>query len=108
MKIFWLVFVMFIYQIPASAQSPPPQAAGYTLVWDQEFSALDLSPDNTGNHDWDSCISSIHTAVQTHHAFRYGYFEASMKWDNVTGSWPAFWMDSLQEVQQSNPNHEYG
>ncbi len=132
---------------PTPTETPPPQAAGYNLKWDQEFSAIDLSPDNTGNHDWyngiwwesgfapwndytitngvlneewvggsshqsrwDSCISAIHTSSQSYHVFRYGYFEASMKWDDTTGSWPAFWMDSLQEVNGTltNGNRDYG
>ena len=54
--------------------------------------------------------------------FRYGYFEARMKWDVTTGAWPAFWLITKQgiqgvqhvgeidvfEGQGNDPNHFYG
>lgn len=54
--------------------------------------------------------------------YRYGYFEAKMKWDADTGAWPAFWMISEQgiwgephvgeldifEGQGNDPAHYYG
>jgi len=40
----------------------------------------------------DTTISSCAPKGGTCHAFRYGYFEARMKWDVTIGSWPAFWM----------------
>jgi Glycosyl hydrolases family 16 len=32
-------------------------------------------------------------------AFRYGYFEARMKWDVSTGAWPAFWMLPVENTR---------
>ena len=31
-------------------------------------------------------------------AFRYGYFEARMKWDVVEGAWPTFWLLPVQRI----------
>jgi hypothetical protein len=109
--------------------NPPPQAAGYTLAFSDDFSHFDLSPDGTGDHNWyrgiwwesppvpfsasvdsslldlawtagqnppDTTISSCAPKGGVCHAFRYGYFEASMKWDVTTGAWPAFWMNPTQ------------
>lgn len=36
--------------------------------------------------------------------WRYGYFEARMKWDIVNGSWPAFWLIPAQDARGEN-NH---
>jgi hypothetical protein len=108
------------------AQSPPPQAAGYTLVWSDDFTTFDLSPNSLGNYTWYnpgmwwqspapsaniSALGSILNLIWTRgqspantsvatcakdgsycRTWRYGYFEARMRWDTVTGAWPAFWM----------------
>jgi hypothetical protein len=34
--------------------------------------------------------------------WRYGYFEARMKWDAVTGAWPAFWLIPAQDARGEN------
>jgi len=34
--------------------------------------------------------------------WRYGYFEARMKWDVVTGAWPAFWLIPAQDARGEN------
>jgi hypothetical protein len=39
-------------QVPLPSVSPPPQAAGFRLVYDDEFDKLDLSPDGSGEHAW--------------------------------------------------------
>lgn len=45
----------------------------------------------------ESSICTYDIGGLTGFAFRYGYYEASMKWDpTVVGAWPAFWVDSLQ------------
>jgi beta-glucanase (GH16 family) len=132
MKIFCLVLVMFMCQILASAQSPPTQAAGYGLVFSDEFTSLNLSPNSYGNYNWynpgmwwqspapyanisgSSSIlnlnwtngqSPANTSVATCakdgsycRAWRYGYFEARMRWDTVTGAWPAIWMIPKQGI----------
>jgi hypothetical protein len=126
-----------IPQVP-SAITPPPQIPDYTLVFDDEFDRLDLSPDGTGSHNWypgvwywgpnsgpqanisvsNSTLSLVwspgvnptppaNTSISTfaqnnpnYHAWRYGYFEARMKCDIVTGAWPAIWMIPVQQSTQ--------
>jgi hypothetical protein len=41
---------------------------------------------------YDTSIEGESQSAAAGRSFRYGYFEARMKWDNVTGAWPAFWM----------------
>lgn len=36
------------------------------------------------------------------HVFKYGYFEASMRWTKGAGAWPAFWLYSYQHAIDSN------
>jgi hypothetical protein len=38
----------------------------------------------------------------TGRSFRYGYFEARLKWTKGNGSWPAFWL--LSTAHATNPN----
>ena len=43
--------------------------------------------------------TSIETFAQNnsnYRAWRYGYFEARMKWDVTTGAWPAFWLTPVE------------
>lgn len=50
-----------------------------TLTWERsstpDTSITTFAHDRTGGHTW-----------------RYGYFEARMKWKPVSGAWPAFWL----------------
>jgi beta-glucanase (GH16 family) len=46
-----ILFVMLL-GLTASAQNPPPQASGYTLVASTEFNPLSLSPNNEGDYIW--------------------------------------------------------
>lgn len=39
----------------------------------------------------ETSISTFAHDASQGHVFRYGYFEARMKWDVATGAWPAFW-----------------
>lgn len=41
---------------------------------------------------WHAGQAVDHTDVSRRLSFGHGYFEASLKWDNVTGAWPAFWL----------------
>ena len=34
------------------------------------------------------------TTFSAHKLFKFGYFEARMKWTKGNGSWPGFWMIS--------------
>jgi virginiamycin B lyase len=115
-----------------SPLTPPPQANGYNLVFSEDFSSFDLSPDGYGMHRWYPGIyfhpakllpgsitvsnsildlrwsryngrtnTSIEgCAYEASHCntYRYGYFEAKMKWDVASGAWPAFWMITEQGV----------
>jgi virginiamycin B lyase len=135
---------------------PPPQASGYKMVFSEDFSSFDLSPNGYGTHNWYPGIyfgtaaplpasitvnnsildlqwnrssgqdnTSIEgCAYNAGHCntYRYGYFEAKMKWDVATGAWPAFWMITEQgiwgesnvgeldifEGQGNDPTHYYG
>lgn len=51
------------------------------------------------NHMCQTTVQSISSTGAIGHTFRYGYFEARMKWDNVKGAWPAFWMSPVQVIQ---------
>lgn len=108
------------------AQSPPPQAAGYNLVFSDDFTSLNLSPNSLGNYTWYnpgmwwqsaapyanySTTNSVtqllwtngqspaNTSISTCaidssycRTWQHGYFEVRMRFDVVTGAWPAFWM----------------
>jgi hypothetical protein len=107
----------------------PPQAAGYTLAWEDTFSALKLcsgtssancswfngtvgadygtvtAPSGTYvNLNWEGSQvypTTIATASPNGHyynAWAFGYFEVSMAFDPVPGSWPALWMQPVQSI----------
>ena len=129
MKLLWLVLVMLICQVLASAQTPPPQAAGYSLVFSNDFSSLNINSSGNlnGNYTWfnpgmwwqnpapwgnfsttsgpglnlnwtpgqspaNTSVSSCSPNGSNCQTWNHGYFEASMRFDVVTGAWPAFWM----------------
>lgn len=71
-------------------------AAPYSNIYDNN-SILNL--------DWDRGQSPSDTSIATaakdgsyYRAWRYGYFEARMRWDTVVGAWPAFWMIPEQGI----------
>ncbi len=114
----------------------PPQVSGYHLVFEDDFTAFDLSPDGKGAHTWhegvwwsekhapltnisasggmltlkwqrsqntpDTSITTFSRDKQHFTAFRYGYFEARMRWDVVRGAWPAFWLIPVQSATSQN------
>lgn len=125
----------------AISPNPPTQAAGYTLVFDDNFTILNLAPSSvtTGDYPWyrgvwyqntanpfnasigssgldlawtpgqtlpNTVISSCSSTGYHCHAFRYGYFEAQMKWDVSVGAWPAFFMLPVQNIWQSPESGE--
>ncbi len=47
----------------------------------------------------DTSISTFAHDTSAGSSFRYGYFEARMKWDVVNGAWPAFWALPIQAAQ---------
>jgi hypothetical protein len=115
-----------------AATTPQAPAKDYVLAVDDEFCALDLSPDGHGAHTWyegvwfhnqhaprsnihvdgsvlhldwtrgqesgDTSITTLSADKQTVRAWRYGYFEARMRWDPVQGAWPAFWLIPVQDA----------
>jgi hypothetical protein len=76
----------------------------------------------TGQTPAESSLSSFDIGSKKGKAYRYGYYEARMKWSPVTGAWPAFWLLSLEsavttgewgeidifEGQGALPNHYFG
>lgn len=58
---------------------------------------------------WQRGQSSANTSITTFahdksqgRTWRYGYFEARMRWDVVKGSWPAFWLIASQDATGQN------
>lgn len=46
----------------------------------------------------DTSISTAAKGGWPYHAWKYGYFEARMRWDTVTGAWPAIWLIPVQGI----------
>lgn len=55
--------------------------------------------DDTGR--WHSGLIAAADASGKGHGVQYGYFEARMKFPPGPGTWPAFWLMSLQPAQQT-------
>ena len=49
-----------------------------------------------GQAQLDSSLSTFSARNPHYHAWRYGYFEARMKWTPEQGAWPAFWLIPVQ------------
>ncbi|MGA8028533.1 MAG: glycoside hydrolase family 16 protein [Bryobacteraceae bacterium] len=60
-----------------------------------------------GQQSPDSSISTFSRNNPNYHAWRYGYFEARMKWKPLEGAWPAFWLIPVPPVLDGTP-HESG
>jgi beta-glucanase (GH16 family) len=73
-----------------SKHSPPgnvfASASILSLNWRKNQGSLDTS------------ISTVSRDARHYHAWRYGYFEARMRWDAVPGAWPSFWLIPIQDV----------
>jgi hypothetical protein len=96
----------------------PDGSAGYSwypgIWWEHKpvpfnalvnSSVLDLEW-AAGQSPADTTISSCSPNGATCHAYRYGYFEARMKWDVTTGAWPAFWMVPTQGISGASETGE--
>jgi beta-glucanase (GH16 family) len=46
----------------------------------------------------DTSITTLSQDFQNLHGWRYGYFEARVKWNPVTGAWPAIWLIPVQDA----------
>lgn len=51
-----------------------------------------------GQQSPDTSITTLSRDKRYSHTWRYGYFEARMRWDVVNGAWPAFWLIPLQDA----------
>lgn len=58
-----------------------------SLVWQRQQGAPDTS------------ITTLSRDYLHARTWRYGYFEARMKWDVVNGAWPAFWLIPVQDAK---------
>lgn len=61
-----------------------------------------------GQKQPDSSISTFSRNNASYSAWRYGYFEARMKWDPQQGAWPAFWLVSVPQVLGARQDDESG
>jgi beta-glucanase (GH16 family) len=59
-----------------------------------------------GQNPADTSINSCSQTGMNCRVFRYGYFEASMRWDVTTGSWPVFRLLPVQGIWQAPENGE--
>lgn len=56
-----------------------------------------------GQRQQDSSISTFSLNSAYYHAWRYGYFEARMKWTPLKGAWPAFWLVPVPPIMPDKP-----
>lgn len=54
---------------------------------------------NRGQEADDTSINTLARDAHNFAAWRYGYFEARMRWDVVNGAWPAFWLIPAQDAK---------
>jgi len=106
---------------PTIIAPPAGCPAGYRLKFKDDFNVFDYSADRSGVHAWYEGVwfnagnpqtdVSVRNSVLTLGwrpgmplevdvtslvSWRYGYFEARMRWDDRPGVWPAFWLIPLQ------------
>ncbi len=60
-----------------------------------------------GQQQPDSSIATFSLHNPHYSAWRYGYFEARMKWQPQPGAWPAFWLIPIEAAAENGP-HEAG
>lgn len=48
----------------------------------------------------DTSVNTLARDAHNFKAWRYGYFEARMRWDVVNGAWPAFWLIPVQDAKE--------
>jgi hypothetical protein len=58
-----------------------------------------------GQESPDTSITTLSNDTAHFKAWRYGYFEARMKWDVVNGAWPAFWLIPVQDAKGEDVYH---
>jgi hypothetical protein len=57
---------------------------------------------NRGQDQVDTSITTLSHDTKNFRAWKYGYFEARMKWDQVNGAWPAFWLIPVQDANRTD------
>jgi hypothetical protein len=121
----------FLFVVPELTHASPP-GAGWTLAWDDEFSgtALDTTKwgyftgNNQGGFDdsgpptiavsgghlvittWTNTTGVQHTGwINTENGFQncYGYWEASIRFNESSGEWSAFWLQPSTINNVSSP-----
>ena len=120
---------------PPPGEPPAIAGQGYHIAFEDQFVTLDVGHQNTWSMGiWYSqplpdsrhlylqngraqlrsikgvaphypCLTTLHHTGVGGRAWKFGYFEASMRWDAVSGAWPAFWLLSkLDRYGQNAPD----
>jgi beta-glucanase (GH16 family) len=84
------------------------------IYWEKAAPYANISVTNSIlTLDWTSGQGTDDTSISTtavngsqSRAWRYGYFEVNMKWDPVTGSWPAIWLLPVQGISGTSETGE--
>jgi acid phosphatase len=79
---------------PAPLSQASVNASVLSLTWQQGQSVADTS------------IETFGLGGSSSHTFRYGYFEARMRWNPVVGAWPAFWLIPVEGAQGATDTGE--
>lgn len=103
-----LVFAEDFDSLDLGSKNPGPRT-WYKGVWFAPESATPggVSIDKSllsltwrrGQASSDTSISTLSPDMRHFKAWRYGYFEARMRWDAVRGAWPAFWLIPVQDAK---------
>ncbi|HTA46401.1 MAG TPA: family 16 glycosylhydrolase [Bryobacteraceae bacterium] len=64
-----------------------------------------VAANGVGTLTWlKSSIPSYNTTIRSMQDFRFGYFESHFRFDNIDGSWPAFWLLSSETLNNRHIN----
>jgi hypothetical protein len=81
----WYEGIWFSHRHP-SRQNISAANSMLCLKWDRGQGAVDTS------------ITTFSLHGGNYGAWRYGYFEARLRWDVVRGAWPAFWLIPVEDA----------
>ena len=81
----WYEGIWFSHQ-RASRQNISTANSMLCLKWEREQGSIDTS------------ITTLSPHTRDYAAWRYGYFEARLRWDVVKGAWPAFWLIPVEDA----------
>jgi hypothetical protein len=76
------------------------------MFWESPAPYSNISASNStlgllwknGQGTSDTSIATAAKDGSSSHSWRYGYFEVRMRWDTVTGAWPAIWLIPTQGI----------